>query len=177
MSTWNIRHGWVYTCTCNLLPQAEPMVCNWLLLFSHSVSDSLQPHGLQHPKFPCPSLSPGVCSNSRPLSWWCHPTISFCHPLLLLPSIFPNVGFLAVSWLFTPDGHSIGASTSATVLPMNIQSSFPLRLRVWSPCWPRDSQESSPAAHFKNINSLALSFLYGTTLTSVHTYWKTIPWL
>ena len=48
-------------------------------------------HGLQHTKLPCPSLSPRVCSNSWPLSWWCHPTISSCHPLLLLPSIFPSI--------------------------------------------------------------------------------------
>ena len=59
------------------------------LLFSYSVaSNYLWPHGLQHPR-PCPSLSPGVCSNSHPLSQWCHPTISSCHSLLLLPSIFP----------------------------------------------------------------------------------------
>ena len=50
---------------------------SWLLLFSHSVvSDCLRPHGLQHARLPCPSLSPGVYTNSRPLSWWCHPTIS-----------------------------------------------------------------------------------------------------
>ena len=48
-----------------------------LLLFRHSVmSDSLWPHGLQHPRLPCPSPSPRVCSDSRPPSWWCHPTIS-----------------------------------------------------------------------------------------------------
>jgi len=61
-----------------------------LLLFSHWVmSNSLPPHGLQHARLPCPSLSPGVCSNSCPLSKWCHPTI-LCYPLLL-PSIFPNI--------------------------------------------------------------------------------------
>ena len=63
-----------------------------MLLFhyccSFIVSDSLQTHQLQHARIPCPSLSPGVCSNSCPLSQWCHPTISLCHPLLLLPSIF-----------------------------------------------------------------------------------------
>ena len=66
-----------------------------LLLISHAVmSDSLQPHGLQHASFPCPSLSPGVCSNSSPLSWWCHHLILF-HPLLLLPSIFPGIRALS----------------------------------------------------------------------------------
>ena len=62
------------------------------LLFSHSVvSDSLRPYGLQYARLPCPSLSTGVCSNSCPLSQWCHPTISSCHPLLLLPWIFPSI--------------------------------------------------------------------------------------
>ena len=64
-----------------------------ILLFSRSVmSDSLQPHGLQHAWLPCPSSSPGVCSNSCPLSWWYHPThLILCHLLLLLPSIFPSI--------------------------------------------------------------------------------------
>ena len=75
------------------------------LLFSHSVMpDSLQPHGLQHARLPCSKPSPGVCSNSCSLSWWCHPTISSCHPLLLLPSIFrritafPNESALYIRW-------------------------------------------------------------------------------
>ena len=56
------------------------------------MSDSLQPHGLQHARLPCPSLSLGVCSNSCPLSRWCHPKhLIFCCPLLLLPSIFPTI--------------------------------------------------------------------------------------
>ena len=60
--------------------------------FSHSVvSDSLWPRGLQHGRLSCPSPSPAVYSNSCPLSRWCHPTISSCHPLLLLPSIFPSI--------------------------------------------------------------------------------------
>ena len=48
-------------------------------------------HGLQHTRLPCPSPSPGACSSSCPLSWWCHSTISSSHPLLLLPSIFPSI--------------------------------------------------------------------------------------
>ena len=55
------------------------------------MSDSLWPHGLQQATLPCPSPSPGACSNTCPLSQWCHPTISSCHPLLLLPSIFPSI--------------------------------------------------------------------------------------
>ena len=64
----------------------------WLILHSRQVmSLSLRPHGLQLARLPCPLPSPRICSNSCPLSQWCHPTILFCHPLLLLPSIFSNI--------------------------------------------------------------------------------------
>ena len=63
-----------------------------LLLFSHSVLSLWPPHLLQHIRLPCPSVqTPGVCSNSCPLSQWCHPTIISCHPLLLLHSTFPSI--------------------------------------------------------------------------------------
>ena len=62
-----------------------------LLLSCSVVSDPSRPHGLQHARLPCPSPSPGVCSNSCPLSWLCHPTVSSRHSLLLLPSIFPSI--------------------------------------------------------------------------------------
>ena len=69
-----------------------PLLVCMYLSFSHSVvSDSLQPHGLQHARLPYPSPSPRERSNSHPLSWWCHPALILCHPLLLLPSIFPSV--------------------------------------------------------------------------------------
>ena len=107
-------------------PPAE--ASQFLFLFSHSVlSDSLQSHGLQHTRLPCPSLSPKVRSNSCPLSRWCHPTISSSvTPLLLLPSIFPASESFPVSWHFASGGQSIGTSASASVLPMNIQDWFPL---------------------------------------------------
>ena len=66
--------------------------CESVSQFSHSVvSDSLQPHGPQHARPPCPSLTPGVYSNSCPFNWWCHPTISSSVCLLLLPSVFPSI--------------------------------------------------------------------------------------
>ena len=94
-----------------------------LLLFNHSfVSDSLQFHGLQHARFPCPSLSPGVCSNARPLSQWCHPTISSSvGSFSSFPQSFRASESFPVSRCFTPGGQSIGASASSSVLPMNIQ--------------------------------------------------------
>ena len=81
-------------------------------------------------------------------------------------------GSFPVNRLFTSGGQRIGASTSASVLPINIQDRFPLGLTVWPPCSPRDSQESSPTLQFKSINSLALSFLCSPTMTSIHNYWK-----
>ena len=94
------------------------------------VSNSLQSHGLQHSRPPCPSPTPGVCSSSCPSSQWCPPTISICHPLLLLPSIFPSIRVFSMSWLFALGSQSIRASASASVLPMNIQGWFPLGLTV-----------------------------------------------
>ena len=116
-------------------------------------------------------LSPGVCSNSCPLSQWCHPTISTSVvPFSCLQS-FPASGSFLMSHFFASGGQSIGVSASASVPPMNIQDWFPLGL-VGSPCSPRDSKGSSPTPQFKSINSLVLSFLYGPALTSVHDYWK-----
>ena len=148
--------------------------------FSHSVmSDSLQPQGLQHARLPCPSPTPRACSNSCPLSWWCHPTISSSVILFssCLPS-FPASGSFPNSQFFESGGQSIGASASASVLPMNIQDWFPLGwtgLIVWIDLLSAvqgTPQESSPTPLFKSINSSALSFLYGPTLTSIPDYWK-----
>ena len=101
-----------------------------LLLFSCKVvSDSLQPHELQHARLPCPSLSPGICSNSCPLSRWCHPIIlSSVVPFSSCPQSFPASGSFPMSWLFSSGGQSIGGSALASVLPLNIQGWFPLGL-------------------------------------------------
>ena len=91
------------------------------------VSDSLRPHRLQHSRIPCPSLSPGVCSNFCPLSRSCHPTISSSvTPFSFCIQSFPASGSFLMSQLFASGGQSIGAS--ASVLPMNIQGWFPLGL-------------------------------------------------
>ena len=100
-------------------------VCQLLLRFSCSVmSDSLRPHGLQH-------ASPTVCSNSCPLSWWCHPAIS--SSVVPFPSClqsFSTSGSFPMSQFFSSGGQSIVASASASVLSMNIQDWFPLGLTV-----------------------------------------------
>ena len=89
----------------------------------------LWPHQLQHVRLPYPSLPPGVCSNSCPLSRWCHPTISSSvTPFSSCPQSFPASGAFLLSQLFTSGGQSIGASASASVLLMTIQGLFPLEL-------------------------------------------------
>ena len=101
-----------------------------LLFFSRSVmSNSLQPHGLQHADLPCPSPSPRACSNSCPLSQWCHPTISSSAvPFSSCFQSFPASGFFLMSWLFSSGGQIIGAWISASVLLMIIHDWFPLEL-------------------------------------------------
>ena len=90
------------------------------------MSDSLWTHRLQHTRVPCSSTFPGVCSNSCPSSKWCHPTISTSVvPFSCLQS-FPESRSFPMSQLFASGGQSIGASASASVLPMNIQDWSPL---------------------------------------------------
>ena len=148
------------------------------MLFSPLVvSDSLQPRGLQQVRLPCTSLLPGVCSDSWAMSRWCHPTISSSvTPFYSCPQSFmsrrPWSSF-PVSRLFASGGQSIGASASASVLPMNIQGWFSLWLTGLISLKSKGlSQESSPAPQFKSINSSVFSLFYGPTLPSIHGYWK-----
>ena len=134
---------------------------------------TLQPHRLQHTRLPCPSLSPGVCSNH---ALWVDDAIKPSHPLL---SPSPQAFSLSQhQGLFQWVSSSYQV---AKLLELQLQhQSFQWIFRtdfledwlVWSPCSPRDSQDSSPTPQFKSINSSALSFLYGPTLTSIHDYWK-----
>ena len=161
-------------------PSESVYLQSLLLLFSHSVVlGSLPPHGLQHSRFPCPSPSPGACSNSCPLSQWWHSAIS--SPLVSSFSClqsFPASGASSKSWLFTSGGQTTGASASASVLPMNIQDWFPLGLnslvflqsKRLSEVFSKTTVLGPPLAQFKSISSLALSLLYGPTLTSIYDY-------
>ena len=156
------------------LPRLQHLMQNLrLLLFSCSVmSDSLRPHGLQHVSFPCPSPSSGACSNSCPLSQWCRPAISFCRPLLLLPSVFPSIrvfsneSVLRIRW-------SKHWSVSFSISPSNEYSGL-ISFRIdWFDLFAiQRILESSSTPQFRSINSSALSLLYGPTLTSIHDYWK-----
>ena len=114
----------------SIILQRTSYVLNIIVFFSvHSVqfsssvmSNSLQPHGLQHPRLPCPSPPPGAYSNPCPLSRWCHPTISSSVvPFSSCPQSLPASGSFLMSQFFTWGGQSIGVSASASVLPMNTQ--------------------------------------------------------
>ena len=109
---------------CNSSNSNDRVLWGFELIFLLLISPSVVPYSLW---LPCPSPSPGVCSNSCPLSQWCHPTISFSviHFSSCLQS-FPASGSFPVSQLLASGGQSIGTSASASVLPVNIQGWFPL---------------------------------------------------
>ena len=107
------------------------------------MSNSLQPHGLQHARPHCPSPTPRVHPNPCPLSQWCHPTISSSViPFSSCPQCFPASGSFQMSQLFASGGQSVGVSASASVLPMKIQDWSPLAWTERISLSPRDSQES-----------------------------------
>ena len=141
--------------------------------FSRSViSDFLWPCGLQHAKFPCPSPTPGACSNSCPLSRWCHPTISSSVvPFSSRLQSFPASGSFPRSQFFASGDQSIGVS--ALTCPSN-EYSGPISFKMdWLDVLAVQGTLKSLLQHqFKSINSSALSFLYSPTLTSIRDYWK-----
>ena len=155
------------------MQQNEGMCTLLSLLFSCSVvTNSLWPHELQHTRLPCPSLTPGVCSDCCPLSWWCHPTISSCvtsfssnHQSFPSIRVFSNELAFHLRW---------PSYWSFSISPSNEYSGL-ISFRIdWLDLAVQGtlSQESSPAPQFKGINFSALSLPYGLTLTTIHVYWK-----
>ena len=115
-----------------MLFQIYPIAFSSVPFSCSLVSDSFQPHGPQHTRPPCPTPTPRVYSNSRPLSRWCHPTISSSVvPFSSHLQSFPASGSFQMSQFFASGGQSIGVSASASVLPMNIQDWFPLGWTGW----------------------------------------------
>ena len=151
-----------------ILASLENHDCCVSVQFSCSVvSNSLWPHGLQHTRPSCPSPTPRVYSNSCPLSWWCHSTMSSSAvPFSSCLQCFPASESFPMSQLFSSCGQSIGAS--ASVLSMNIQGWFPLGWTGWITL----QSKGLSRPQFKTINSSVLSFLYSPTFTSIHDYWK-----
>ena len=128
--------------------------------FSHSImSDSLWPHELQHARPPCPSPTPGVHSDSRPSSRWCHPAISSSVvPFSSCPQSLPASGSFRMSQLFAWGGQSIGVSASASVLPMNTQD--------WSP---------SEWTGWISLQSRGLSRVFSNTTVQKHQFFSAQP--
>ena len=119
------------------------------------VSDSLWPHGLQHVRSPCPSSTPGVYSNSFPLSRWCHPTVSSSVvPFSSHLQSFPASGSFQMSQFFASDGQSIGVSASTSVLPVNTQDWSPLGWTGWI-----------------SLQSKGLSRVFSSTTVQKHQTW------
>ena len=141
--------------------------------FSCSVmSNSLRPHGLQHSRPPCPTPTPRVYSKSCPLSRWWHPTISSSVFPFSHHQSFPASGSFPVSQFFASGGQSIGASDSASVLPMNIQDWFPLGWTAWISLLSKGFSRVFSNTTVQKHLFFSAQFLYGPTLTSIHDYWK-----
>ena len=138
--------------------------------FSRSVlSNSLQPHRLQHTMLPCPSLTFGIYSNSCPSSRWCHPTISSSVvPFSCLQSS-PASGSFPLSQFFALGGQRIGVSASTSVLPINIQDWFPLGLTGWISL--QSTLKSLLQHHSSKASILQCSALFMVQLTSIHDYY------
>ena len=143
--------------------------------FSHSVmSYSLRPHGLQHTRPPCPSPAPGALTKLMSIkSVMSSNHLILCLPLLVSFSTFSSIRVFSTESVL-PIRWPKYWTCSFSISPSHEYSKLILLRIVWflSPCSPRDSQESSPTAQFKSINFYSLRFLYSTTLTSIHDYWK-----
>ena len=152
------------------------------MLFSHpAMSDSLRLQqracGLQYARPLYPSPSAGVFPSSCPLYQWVHPAISSSDALFSSSSqSFPASGTFPMSRLFTSGDQITGASASASVLPVSNQGLFPLRLTGFGLLSVQDSQESSTALQFEDVNSLALCLLYGTGHTIICDHWEDLDY-
>ena len=145
----------------------------WLITVRQLVSSvaqsclTLRPHELQRTRLPCPSPTPGACSNSSISNH-----LILCHPLLVPPSIFPSIsGFSNESVLRHQVAKVLEFQLQHQSLQQMFRTDFLQDGLVGSPCSPRDSQEFSSISQFKSISSSVVSF-FSPTLTSIHDYWK-----
>ena len=137
------------------------------------VSSSLRPRGLQHTRLPCPSPTPGACSNSCPSSQWCHPTIlSSVFPFSSCLQSFPVSGSFLMSQFFMSGGQNIGVS--ASILPVNIQDWFPLGLTGWISSESRGFSRVFSNTTVQKHQFFSAQPFYGPTLTTILTTGKTI---
>ena len=137
---------------------------------------TLRTHGLQHARPPCPSPTPRVDSNSCPLSWWCHSTISssvvpFSPHLQSFPAS-GNESVPQMSQFFTLGGQSIGVSASTSVLPVNIQDWFPLGWTGWIFLQSKGFSRVFSNTTLQKHQFFRAQLSYSPALTSIHDYWK-----
>ena len=151
--------------TCGDLECSVQFSCSVML-------DFLQSQGLQHARIPCLSPTPGASSNSMYIkSVMPSNHLNCCHPLLLLPSIFPIIRFFSNETVLRIRWRKYW---SFSISPSDQYSGL-ISFKNWlvcSSCSPKESQEPSPTPQFKSINSLLLSFPYGPNLISIHYFWK-----
>ena len=136
---------------------------SWLCSYVCSVPKlclTLQPHGLQHARFPCHSLSPAICSHSYPLSRWCCLTISFSVIPFSCSQSFPATGPLPMNWLFASGGQSIRASASSSVLSSEYSGLISFRMSWFEILAVQETLESSPAPQFESIYILQHSAFF-----------------
>ena len=142
--------------------------------FSGSVtSNSLRPHESQHARPPCPSPTPGVHSNSCPLSQECHPAISSSVvPFSSCPQSLPAWGSFPMSQLFTWGGQSTGVSALASLLPKKSQDWSPLGWTGWISLQSKGLSRVFSNTTVQRHQFSAISFLHSPTLTSIRDHWK-----
>ena len=146
--------------------------------FSRSVmSNSLRPHGPQHSRLPCLSPTPGAYSNSCPLSWWCHPTISSCVvPFSSHLQSFPASGSFPMSQFCASGGQNIAVSALSSISPYSEYLGLISFRMEWFDLLSVQEILKSLLQHHSSkasvLSSSVLSFLYGSTLTSIDDYWK-----
>ena len=169
---WNFLFIFPQCFICLLLLTA---VLNFILYWSFVVQShscvSLWPHGLQHSRLPCPPQSPKVCSNSCPLSQWCHPIISFyVASFSSCSQSFPEIRSFPMSQLFTSCGQSIVAS--ASVLPVNIQGRFPLGFIGLISLLPKEYLRVFLSNTIQKRQIFGAQPSLRSNLLSIHDYWK-----
>ena len=177
MRSQRVGHDWatslslsVYICWT---PSSHYLSCCYCCCsVAQSCLTLCHPMDGRHARLPCPSPSLGACSNSCPLSWWCHPTIlSSVVPVLYMPSIFPRIRVFPMSQFFASGSQSIGVSSLASVLSVYTQDWFPLGWTGWN-----SLQSKRLSKVFNNTvqkhQFSALSFLYSPALTFIHDHWK-----
>ena len=157
------------TLISNQFSSVQSLSCVWLFATPWTAEHL---HG-QVDRPPCPSPTPRVYPNSCPLSQWCHPTISSSViTFSTCLQFFPASGSFPITQFFASGGQSTGVSASTSVFPMNTQDWSPLGWTGWISLQSKGLSRVFSNTTVQKHQFFGLSFLYSSTLTSVHDYWK-----